>query len=396
MSGWNKVAVVGAGMTSFGENFDMGLDQLTAEAYRAALASVDKGFDPADIELGYFASVMGSLAGLEIPSGATLANAIGRPGLPCTRIENGCPSGSDAFRQGCLAIASGIADVVLVLGSEKLRERSTKSSLLESGRMGHPIISYGGTATTLFAPQVARHMHEYGTTKEQMAMVAVKAWSNGANNENAQRQEDITVDDVLNSPLVCTPFNVLDCCPQSDGAAAVIICRADIAHQYTDKPVYVAGLGMATDPLYIHEKTRMTGWDCTVLASGQAYAMAGIGPREVDVAEVHDCFTGVELLNYEDLGFCEAGGAGGLVEAGETQITGRIPVNPSGGLLAKGHPIGATGVAQMVELYEQLREDAGARQVKLRTGFALQHNVGGYSAGVSVVTLLSREDAVAA
>ena len=396
MPPWNKVAVVGAGMTHFGENFDAGLDQLTAQAYQAALDSVDKGLDPSDIDAGYFASVMGSLAGLEIPSGATLSNAIGLPGLPCTRIENGCPSGSDAFRQGCLAVASGIADVVLVLGSEKLRERSTKSSLLESGRMGHPIISYGATATTLFGPQVARHMHEYGTTKEQMAMVAVKAWSNGSRNDNAQRRDDITVDDVLSSPLVCAPFNVLDCCPQSDGAAAVILCRPDMAHVYTDKPVLVAGLGMATDPLYIHEKSRMTGWDCTRLAASRAYEMAGIDASEVDVAEVHDCFTGVELLDYEDLGFCAEGGAGALVSEGETQLTGRIPVNPSGGLLAKGHPIGATGVAQMVELYDQLREEAGARQVKLRTGYALQHNVGGYSVGVSVVTVLNRSDAVAA
>jgi acetyl-CoA C-acetyltransferase len=393
---WNKVAVVGAGMTQFGEDFDNGLDQLTAQAFLNAVDSVEKGFDVADLEAGYFASVMGSLAGLEIPSGATLASAIGLPGLPCSRVENGCPSGSDAFRQGCLAVASGVVDVVLVLGAEKLRERSTKGSLLESGRMGHPLISYGGTAATLFAPQAARHMHEYGTTREQMAKVAVKAWANAAANDNAQRGAEITVDDVLNSPLVCSPFNVLDCCPQSDGAAAVIICRADRAREYTDKPVYVAGLGLATDPLYINEKDTMTGWACSRKAAASAYAMAGITPQQVDLAEVHDCFTGTELLNYEDLGFCEAGGAGELIDGGETSIGGSIPVNPSGGLLAKGHPIGATGVAQLVEIYEQLREESGRRQVDLRTGFGLQHNVGGYSVGVSVVTLLSRESRAAA
>jgi acetyl-CoA C-acetyltransferase len=267
-----------------------------------------------------------------------------------------------------------VADLVAVVGAEKLRERSTQSSLLESGRMGHPLLSYGGTAATLFAPQVVRHMHEYGTTREQMARVAVKSWANGARNPKAQRGGDLTVDAVLDSPLVCTPFGILDCCPQSDGGAAVILCRADEAHQYTDTPVLVAGLGLATDPLYIHEKETLTGWACTQKAAQRAYAMAGIGPSDVDVAEVHDCFTGVELLNYEDLGFCEEGAAGKLVEAGETDIGGRLPVNPSGGLLAKGHPIGATGLGQ----------------VGLRTGYALQHNLGGYSVGVSVVTILGR------
>jgi acetyl-CoA C-acetyltransferase len=224
-------------------------------------------------------------------------------------------------------------------------------------------------------------------------MVAVKAWANGAQNEHAQRSDEITVDDVLASPLVCTPFNVLDCCPQSDGAAAVILCRADRAHEYTDNPVLVAGLGLATDPLYIHEKQTLTGWACTRIAAARAYEMAGIGPEQVDLAEVHDCFTGVELINCEDLGFCAEGGAGALVEDGATRLDGRIPVNPSGGLLAKGHPIGATGVAQMVELYGQLRGEQGERQVALRTGHALQHNVGGYSVGISVVTILCREDA---
>jgi len=280
--------------------------------------------------------------------------------------------------------------VVAVVGAEKLRERSTKSSLLESGRMGHPFLSYGGTATTLFAPQVLRHMHEYGTTAEQLAMVAEKNWTHASLNPKAQRQGDISISDVLDSPMVCDPFHVLDCCPQSDGAAAVIICRADRAREFSDKPVYVAGFGLATDPLYLHEKQRFTGWECTRLAAQRAYTMAGIGPEHIDFAEVHDCFTGVELLNYEDLGFCDEGTAGKAVEAGETRIGGRIPVNPSGGLLAKGHPIGATGVAQLVELVHQLREEAGPRQVDLTHGYGLQHNVGGYGVGVSVVTILAR------
>ena len=235
--GWNEVAVIGAGMTEFGELFDQGLEQLSADAFFAAVESVDHRLPLDLIDAAYFGNVMGSLQGNEIPSGATLANAIGLPGIAATRIENGCPTGSDAFRQACLAVAAGAAEVVAVVGAEKLRERSTKSSLLESGRMGHPFLSYGGTATTLFAPQVLRHMHEYGTTAEQLAMVAEKNWTHASLNPKAQRQGDISISDVLDSPMVCDPFHVLDCCPQSDGAAAVIICRADRAREFSDKPV---------------------------------------------------------------------------------------------------------------------------------------------------------------
>lgn len=391
MTGWNKVAVVGAGMTEFGELFDLSLEQLAAEAFVNALDSVDKGIAQERIDTAYFANVMGSLQGNEIPSGATLANAIGMPGIAATRIENGCPTGSDAFRQACLAVASGVSEIAVVVGAEKLRERSTKNSLLESGRMGHPVLSYGGTATTLFATQVIRHMHEYGTTAEQLALVAEKNWANAVLNPKAQRNQPITVAEVLASPMVCDPFHVLDCCPQSDGGAAVIVCRAELADEFTDTPIWVAGLGLATDPLYLHEKKIFTGWDCSRLAGRRAYEMAGIAPADLDLAEVHDCFTGVELINYEDLGLCSEGTAGKAIEAGETRIGGRIAVNPSGGLLAKGHPIGATGVAQLSELYTQLREEAGARQVPLRRGYGLQHNVGGYSVGISAVTVLARQ-----
>jgi acetyl-CoA C-acetyltransferase len=190
---------------------------------------------------------------------------------------------------------------------------------------------------------------------------------------------------------VCDPFHVLDCCPQSDGGAAVIVCRAELADEFTDTPIMVAGLGLATDPLYLHEKKIFTGWECSRLAGRRAYEMAGIAPADLDLAEVHDCFSGVELINYEDLGLCSEGTAGKAIEAGETRIGGRIAVNPSGGLLAKGHPIGATGVAQLSELYTQLREEAGARQVPLRRGYGLQHNVGGYSVGISAVTVLARQ-----
>jgi acetyl-CoA C-acetyltransferase len=389
--GWNRVAIVGGGLTEFGELFDTDLEQLAAEAYLNALANVEKGLDPDDISAGYFANVMGTLQGNEIPSGATLANAIGLVGTPITRIENGCPTGSDAVRQGCLAVASGVHDVVVVVGAEKLRELPTKVSLLESGRPGHPTLMYARTAATLFSPAAIRHMYEFGTTREQMAGVVVKNRENGALNPMAQRQSTVTIDEVLDSTLVCTPFNILDCCPQTDGGAAVILCNAEIADRYTDNPIYVAGLGAATENLYIHEKQVQTGFMATQLAAKAAYDMAGIGPDDIDLAETHDCFSATEILNYEDLGFCEKGEGGKMIDNGETTRTGRIPVSPSGGLISKGHPIGATGVSQMVEIRKQLLGQAGAQQVEIRSGYGLQHNIGGYSSGISNVTILSNQ-----
>jgi acetyl-CoA C-acetyltransferase len=232
--------------------------------------------------------------------------------------------------------------------------------------------------------------------------VAVKNRYNGSLDPYSHFQSTITVEDVFNSPMVCWPLNLLDCCPQTDGAAAVIICREELAQKYTDKPIWVAGFGMATDVPYMHEKEDFTTFIATVKAAKQAYSMAGVGPEDIDVAEVHDCFTITEILNIEDLGFCEKGEGGRVTERGETAIGGRIPVNPSGGLLTKGHPLGATGIAQIIELYWQLREEVRysggfgdpkvneKRQVAIRKGYALQHNVGGRGISNSVVTILSR------
>jgi acetyl-CoA C-acetyltransferase len=377
-------------MTKFGELFDQSVEQMLAEAFSKAVHDVDKGLDPDRIEAFWYGNCMGSLSGNEIPSGAFLTNVIGQPGKPASRIENGCPTGSDTFRHACMGVASGLYDVVAAIGVDKMSDKPTRKSLLESGRIGHPTIMYGTTATTLFAPQIHRHMEEFGTTKEQLAMVGVKAHHNGSLNPDAHYRNLISVEDVLNSPLVCSPLNLFDCCPQTDGAACVIMCRPDIAHEFTAEPIYVAGLGLATDPLYYHEKEVLTGWACTSLAARQAYKMAGVGPDDIDVAEVHDCFSGVEIMNYEDLGFCDKGLGGKLIQGGETTLKGRIPVNPSGGLMAKGHPVGATGIAQILELYNQLRERTGERQVRIRNGYGLQHNVGGYSIAVSVVSILAK------
>jgi acetyl-CoA C-acetyltransferase len=399
--GWNKVAIVGAGLIKFGELFEKSAEEMIQEAYLRAVSSVDKGFAPGDIQAAWLGVCRPGLHGRQTVGGASLVGIIGLAGIPCTHVENGCPTGSDTFRNACFGVASGVYDVVLALGYEKMRDSST-AGLLSLALEGHPVLERGETAMTQFAPLAVRHMHEFGTTKEQMALVAVKNRKNGSLDPYSHYQQTITLEEVLNSPLVCWPLNLFDCCPQTDGAAAVIICRADIATKYTDKPIYVAGLGMGTDYLFMHEKEHFTGYMATVRAARQAYAMAGLEPGDIDVAEVHDCFTITEIMNYEDLGFCDKGEGGRLIERGDTDIGGRIPVNPSGGLLTKGHPLGATGIAQIIELFWQLREEVKysgglgdpavneKRQVEIKRGYALQHNVGGRGISNSVVTILTR------
>ena len=243
----------------------------------------------------------------------------------------------------------------------------------------------GLVAPANFALHVNRYLHESPATREHMAMVAVKNHRHGVSNPKAQLRFEITIEQVLNAPMVVEPFGLFDCTPQSDGAAAVILVAEDVVDRYTDRPVWVRGVGLGVDRVMHAHKRDMTTFPPTVKAAKQAYAMAGVGPGDIDVAECHDCFTGVELINYEDLGFCERFGAHKLVEAGETSVGGRIPVNPSGGLKAKGHPPGATGVAQCVELFEQLRGDASNQVDGARV--ALAHNIGGPTA-VSAVTIL--------
>lgn len=386
---WNRVAVVGAGLIKMGELFEQSYEDMAAGAFDAAVASVDKGFDRHAVEAAFVATQRGTLWGQEGIGGNTVPTAIGLAGIPCTRIENACPSGSDAFRVGAMAVASGVHDLVLVIGVEKMRDKSTEEGLLSRAAAGHPIYTRGETAPVLFAPFATRHMHEFGTTREMLAAVAVKNHHNGALDPYAHFQDEITIEQALAAPPVCSPLHLLDCCPQTDGAAAVLLAPADRAHEFTDRPVYVAGFGVATDHPYLHEKSSFVGLQATVEASKRAYAMAGVGPADIDLAEVHDCFTITEILDIEDLGFFEKGDGGRASLEGETSLTGRIPVNTSGGLLAKGHPIGATGIAQITECWWQLRGDADARQVEIRNGFALQHNVGGRGSGVSVVNILT-------
>src|SRR5207244_1379210 len=268
-------------------------------AFQAATASVDKGFEPAQVDAVIVATQRGTLWGQEGIGGNTVPTAIGLAGVPCTRVENACPSGSDAFRIGAMAVASGVHDVVLVLGVEKMRDKSADEGLLSRAAAGHPVYTRGESAPVLFAPFATRHMHEFGTTREMLASVAVKNHHNGALDPYAHFQNEVTVDQVMASAPVCHPLHLLDCCPQTDSAAAVLLAPADRAAEFTDRPVFVAGFGVATDHPYLHEKDSFTEIKATRLAAQRAYAMAGVGPEQIDCAEVHDCFTITEHLDIE-------------------------------------------------------------------------------------------------
>lgn len=381
-----RVAMVGAGMTAFGELFDLGIKDMLPMAVTEAVSSVDKGFDRADFEAAWF----GELVSTDGLATGILADSCGLLDIPVSRLENACATGNDAVRHGVMAIASGMFDVVLVVGADKVRETSTRTTFWDWMGMTRDSawdFPLGLVAPANFALHAARYLHESPTaTREHMAMVAVKNHKHGVTNPKAQMRFEITIEQVLNAPMVVDPFGLYDCTPQSDGAAAVILVAEDIADKYTDQPVWVRGVGLGVDRVMHQHKPDMTSFPATVKAAKAAYAMAGIGPIEIDVAEVHDCFTGVELINYEDLGFCEKFGAAKMIENRETYVGGRIPVNPSGGLKAKGHPPGATGVAQCVEIFEQMRGESTNQVDGARIG--LTHNIGGPTA-VSAITILS-------
>jgi acetyl-CoA C-acetyltransferase len=379
-----RVALVGAGMIPFGELFDQGMKEMLPRAVGAALASVDKGMERARIDAAWFGQLQTSDG---FPSGV-LADSCGLLDIPVTRIENACATGNDAVRNAAMAVGSGAVDVALVVGADKTRETPARATFWDWMQMTRDSawdLPLGLIAPANFALHVARYMHEYGVAREHLAMVAVKNHRNAVANPYAHMRFEITVEQALAAPMVVDPFGMYDCTPQSDGAAALLLAAEDVVNAFTDRPVWVRGYGLGLDRVMHAHKADMTTFPATTKAARAAYAMAGVGPQDIDVAEVHDCFTGVELMDYEDLGFCGRGEAKRLIERGETALDGRLPVNPSGGLKAKGHPPGATGVAQCVELFEQLRGEAANQVDGARWGLA--HNVGGPTA-VSAVTIL--------
>ncbi len=382
-----KVAIVGAGMTPFAEHFGLGIKDLLPMAYAEAVANVDKGIVKSEIQAAWF----GELTTTDGYPAGILADTLDLVDIPVTRIENACATGNDAVRNAALAIASGLYDVVLVVGADKVRESATNTTFWEwAGLTRDSAWDYplGLVAPANFALHVTRYLHESQATKEHMAMVAVKNHFHGLKNPKAQLRYEITVEQVLAAPIVADPFGLYDCTPQSDGAAAVILAAEEVVDRYTDRPVWVRGVGIGMDRVMHQHKSDMTSFPPTVRAAKAAMSMAGVTPSDLDVAEVHDCFTGVELISYEDLGFADRFEAYKLVESGENYVGGSIPVNPSGGLKAKGHPPGATGVAQCYELFNQLRGEA-ENQVD-GAQWALAHNIGGPTA-VAAVTVLSNK-----
>ena len=381
-----RVAIVGAGMTRFGEYFDLGIKDLVPMAVSEALGHVDKGMDRSEIEAAWFGEIVttdGFAAGI-------LADTCGVLDIPISHLENACATGNDTLRNAFYAVASGHVNVALVAGADKVRETSSRSTFWEWMAMTRDMAwdyPLGLVAPANFALHAKRYLHESGATREHMAMVAVKNHANAVPNPKAQLRFEVTIEQVLNAPMVVDPFGLYDCTPQSDGAAALLIVSEDVVDQYTDKPVWVRGVGLGLDRVMHQHKKDMTTFPATVKAAKAAYSMAGITPDQVQVAEVHDCFSAVEMISYEDLGFVPRFGAAKALEAGETTMTGRIPVNTSGGLKAKGHPPGATGIAQCVEIVEQLRGEA-ANQLASAPRIGIAHNIGGPTA-VSAVAVLS-------
>ena len=382
-----RVAVIGVGVTRFGKH-ERTCAELFAEAALDALRDADLG--PERIQGLYLGNVVGEAGEKQLHMGPQAASALGIPAVAATRFETACASSHAAFRHALFEIAAGAADVLLVGGAERVLTMPTERSTEVFAYASDAVFEQpaGLTFPGVFALIARAHMAKYGTTEEQMAHVAVKNHRHGALNPKAQFQKTITLEQVLRSAPVADPLKLYDCCPFSDGAAAVVIAAEDVARR-TRKPVWVLGSAQAGDAMCLHDKPDLTRALATERAAQTVYRQAGLSPRDVDVVELHDCFTIAEILATEGLGLCEPGGGGAAAEKGETSLGGRIPINTSGGLKAKGHPIGATGAAQICEITAQLRGEAERRQVDgARVG--LTHTLGGNTATV-LVSAFGRE-----
>lgn len=377
-----EVAIIGGGVTKFGEHWKKSIRDIFVES--ALMAIKDAGVD--HIDSMYVGCMSGGLFVAQEHLGAFLADYLGQCPIPAVRVESACASGGSALRMGFLEVVSGISDIVLVGGVEKMTDAEDVTFALATAAEQEYEVFHGITFPGLYALIANAYMKKYGLTREQLAMVAVKNHKHGSFNPYAQFQSEITIETVLNSTLVADPLRLMDCSPVSDGSACVILCPLELARKYTDTPVKIIGSGMATDTIALHSRKDITTLRSVYLSAERAYKMAGIKPEDVDLAEVHDCFTIAEIVITEELGFAERGKGGILVERGETSLEGRIPINTSGGLKAKGHPVGATGVAQAVEIFYQLQGRAEKRQVK-NAKIGLTQNMGGSGAS-SVIHIM--------
>ena len=381
------VAVIGVGMTKWGELWEKSLRTIFVET--ALLALDDAGVDR--IDSMYVGSMSSGLFVGQEHIASLLADYLGQAPVPSARVETACASGGLALRLGFMEVASGMSDVVLVSGIEKMTDVSGDEATYALGTAADQEYEgyHGITFPGLYALIARAHMEKYGTTREQLALVAVKNHLNGSKNPLAQYPFKITVDSVLNSVMVADPLRILDCSPITDGAAAVILCPIERARKMNKPVVKIIGSGHATDSIALSSRKDITWLEATYQAGKRAYAMANKKPKDIDILEVHDCFTIAEICVIEALGIVEKGKGGEAAEDEITYLEGKIPVNTSGGLKAKGHPVGATGVAQVIEIVKQLRGEAGKRQVKdPRIGMA--QNMGG-SGGSTVVHIFEKE-----
>jgi acetyl-CoA C-acetyltransferase len=389
----NEAYLVGAAQTDFGSFPDESYRSLFARAFADACESVPAGIDPDDVDEAYVGTlgVGGRQLGL---SGPAATEHVGLHGIPTTRVENACAASGYAVRNAVQAVRSGMADVVLAGGVEIMNDASgdaTKYWLGVSGETEWERLS-GTTFGGVYAQMASAHMGEYGTTAEHLSHVAVKNHANGAKNPHAHLGFSCSLEDAMEAPVVADPLTLYHCCPTTDGAAATLVVSEDVVGEYTDDPIRIAGVGAASDRVGLFQRDTYTAIPASESAAERAYTEAELGPDDLDFAEVHDCFSIAELLAYEDLGLCERGESGPLVASGATELDGDLPVNTSGGLKAKGHPIGATGAGQVAEAFAQLSGTAGERQVAdARVG--LTHNVGG-SGGAAVVHVFEREGGI--
>jgi acetyl-CoA C-acetyltransferase len=370
------VAVIGTGMTKFGELWGRSIKDIFVEAAERAIE--DAGVD--HIDSLYVGSMSPGLFVGQEHLGAVMADYLGVNPIPATRVESACASGGAAFRQAFLEVASGASDIVLAGGVEKMTDGADVADVLATAADQEYEVYHGITFPGLYAMIARAHMHQYGTTREQLAAVAVKNHRNGAKNPNAQFRSEVTLEQVMGSTMVADPLRLLDCSPVSDGAAAVVVASLDVAKKLNKSFARVIASAQASDTIALHSRQSLTTLNAVVNAAQKAYKMANIKPADINLVEVHDCFTIAEIVASEDLGFFEKGKGGEAAAQGLTSIDcGRIPINTSGGLKAKGHPVGATGIAQIIEVCEQLAAKAGSRQVKnARRGMA--QNMGGSGA----------------
>lgn len=384
MNGKPLVSIVSAGLSKFGKHEGLYAREIFSYAAKEAFDRCPK-LDPKRDIKAMFIGHMGEAYEHQGHTGAAVADWAGLTGISATRTEAACASSGAALRSGIYAVLSGLADTVIVGGVEKMTHRTT-AEVTEYLAMAsdYPFEQFHGiTFPGLFALMATAHMDAYGTTQEQMARVAVKNHHHASLNPKAHMQKEVTLETILSSKVVAWPLKMYDCSLITDGASCIILTKPKLAAKYTDQPVHIIGTGQASDTIGLYERKSLTSLQSAKLAAKTAYEMAAIKPADINVAEVHDCFTFVELMSYEDLGFCPVGGGGKLIESGETRLGGKSPVNTSGGLKAKGHPVGATGTAQTYEIYLQLTGQADRRQVK-DAKIGLTHNVGGSGATAAV------------